>query len=220
METTLREKEKEPAVPYIPPGNGSGNGGGGWGGGIPHNRSNYSIPIHPAKFGLWLFIAASMMLFAAFTSAYIVRSGAGDWLRFGIPTVMQIGTVALIFSSLTIHIALRSIKAGSISSFKTSIVLTLLLAVVFVSGQVLGWQSLRLSGLYLDTNASSAFFYMITVTHLVHVIGGMAALLFVTTKGLLGRYTQNNRLGVELCATYWHFLGALWVYLALFITFT
>jgi cytochrome c oxidase subunit III len=220
METIVREKEKIPAVPYIPPGNGSGNGGGGWGGGISHSRSNYSIPIQPAKFGLWLFIAASMMLFAAFTSAYIVRSGASDWLRFGIPTVMWIGTIALIFSSISIHAALKSIKAGNIPSFKTSIVLTLFLAVVFVGGQVLGWQSLRQTGLYLDTNASSAFFYMITVTHLVHVIGGMAALLFVTTKGLLGRYSRNNRLGVELCVTYWHFLGALWVYLALFITFT
>lgn len=217
METIVREKEKKISVPYIPPDNGGGNGRGGWGGGMPHSRSNYSIPIHPAKFGLWLFIAASIMLFAAFTSAYIVRSGAGDWIRFSIPTVMWFGTGALILSSVSIHFALNSIKNGRIDLFKKAMLFTVLLGGVFITGQFLGWGQLRAQGLYLDTNASSAFFYMLTVTHIVHLIGGIIALSFVTTKGLMEKYNERNYLGVGLCATYWHFLDVLWMYLFVFI---
>lgn len=218
MNTTVTEKSEESAASVIPPGTGNGNGRSGWGGGMPHSRSNYSLPIHPAKFGLWLFIAASMMLFAAFTSAYIVRSSAGDWLRFGIPAVMWFGTAALVLSSGAIHGALKAIRAGKTDLFKKAMSLSVLLGGIFIAGQFIGWDHLRANGLYLDTNASSAFFYMLTVTHIVHLIGGITALTFVTAKGLLGRYTEQNHLGVELCSTYWHFLGALWVYLIIFLT--
>ncbi len=220
METIVKEKGKRTSVPILPPISGDGRGKGGWGGGMPPGRSHYSLPIHPAKFGLWLFIAASVMLFAAFTSAYIVRSSAGDWLQFGMPSVMWYGTGALILSSVAVHFALKSIKAGKIDLFKKAMLLTVALGGVFIAGQFLGWAQLRASGLYLDTNASSAFFYMLTVTHIVHLIGGIIALSLVTTKGLLGRYNENNCLGVELCATYWHFLDVLWVYLFIFIIIT
>ncbi len=217
MNTTVTEKSKKSTASVIPPGYGNGNGRSGWGGGMPHSRSNYSLPIHPAKFGLWLFIAASMMLFAAFTSAYIVRSSGGDWVGFGIPAVMWFGTAALVLSSVTIHFALKSVRAGKTDTFKKALLLSVLLGAIFIAGQFIGWSHLRESGLYLDTNASSAFFYMITVTHIVHLIGGIIALTFVTVKGLLGSYDNQNHLGVELCSTYWHFLGALWVYLILFL---
>ncbi len=217
MTTAVKEKDTKTRIPGMPPGHGNGDGLGGWGGGMPHGNSNYSLPIHPAKLGLWLFIAASMMLFAAFTSAYIVRSGAGDWIRFGLPTVMWIGTGALILSSVTIQYALRAVKTGKEDVFRKALLLTGLLAAGFIAGQFTGWNSLRASGVYLETNASSSFFYMITVTHFVHLIGGAIALIFVTIKAMRGRYNKNNFLGLELCATYWHFLDALWVYLFVFL---
>lgn len=217
MATVVKEKNRKTHIPVIPPVHGNGNGSKGWGGGMSHSRSNYSLPIHPAKLGLWLFIAASMMLFAAFTSAYIVRSSAGDWVRVGVPTVMWFGTAALILSSVSIHSALRSVKAGQYTSFRNFLLTTVVLGCIFVAGQVIGWNQMRAAGVFLDTNASSSFFYVLTVTHIVHVIGGGAALAFVTFKALRRKYSADNYLGVELCATYWHFLDALWVYLFLFL---
>ncbi len=218
MHTIITEKEQNTTSQVIPPGSGNGNGRSGWGGGMSHSRSHYSLPIQPAKFGLWLFIAAIMMLFAAFTSAYLVRSGGGDWIRFSIPSVMWYGIAALILSSVSIQSALKSIRTGKTDVFRKLLLLGVLLGAVFIAGQFIGWNQLRTSGLYLDTNASSAFFYMITVTHFVHLMGGIIALVFVTGKALLGRYNSQNYLGVELCSTYWHFLGALWVYLIIFLT--
>jgi len=220
MNTIVKEKEIRSPVTVLPPRSGNGNGSGGWGGGMPHGYSNYSMPIHPAKFGLWLFIAASIMLFAAFTSAYIVRSTSGEWLQFSIPTVMWFGTAALLISSGTIQLALNSIKSGKTHLFRNSLLVTVLFSGLFIAGQFAGWSHLRESGLYVDASASSAFFYILTVTHFIHITGGIIALGFVTVKGLQGRYSQNNYLGVELCTTYWHFLDALWIYLFVFLLLT
>jgi cytochrome c oxidase subunit III len=207
-------KSSDRLLDIVPPRN--GNGGNGWRG-MPHSRSNYSLPIHPARFGLWLFIAASIMLFAAFTSAYIVRAAAGDWMRISVPAVMWLGTAALIMSSISIHAALVSIRKNNFTAFMRGMVLSVLFGGLFVGGQFAGWSVLRETGIYVGTNASSSFFFMLTAAHAVHLAGGMAALLYVTVKGIRRKFNADDHLGVELCATYWHFLDALWVYLLLFM---
>ncbi|MEN3038062.1 MAG: cytochrome c oxidase subunit 3 [Candidatus Kryptonium sp.] len=193
------------------------NGGAGGAGG--HSYS-YALPVNPAKFGLWLFIAAIIMLFSAITSAYIVRHSAGNWLKFELPVIFWFNTLILILSSVTIQVSYFKLKNGDIVGFKSFFLLSTLLGISFLIGQVIGWAQLTKMGIYVSTNPSSLFFYLLTGADAVHLAGGVIALIYVMIKSLLGYYNSYNKLGVELCVTYWHFLDILWIYLFVFINIT
>ena len=95
------------------------------------------------------------------------------------------------------------------------LVVTLILGLAFVVGQYLAWRYLAAQGLYLATNSNSSFFYVFTAMHGLHLLGGIAALVYVLA-GLAGGYTfRRNRF--EGVAIYWHFMGVLWFYLLLVI---
>ena len=66
-------------------------------------------------------------------------------------------------------------------------------------------------------NTASSYIYVFTAVHILHVFGGVIALLVMTLLGLRGAYTTDNHLGLRLGARYWHFMGGLWVYLFLFL---
>ncbi len=210
------EKRKGDKVLNIDFGGTYGNGGEGAGG----RSSSYALPINPAKFGLWLFIAAIIMLFSALTSAYIVRHSAGNWLRFEMPIIFWGNTIILILSSLTIQLSYLRLKKDELSGFKVLFLVSTLLGISFLVGQVIGWGELSKMGVYVSTNPSSSFFYLLTGLHALHLAGGIISLVYVLVKALRGYYSSRNRLGVELCITYWHFLGFLWLYLFVFIKVT
>jgi cytochrome c oxidase subunit 3 len=189
----------------------------GGGGERPGDGSEYALPIRPAKFGLWLFIASIVMLFAAFTSAYIVRQSGEDWRHIELPFILWINTGILIMSSITMQWAYVAIKRDMDGIFKVALLITFLLGVLFAVGQFIAWRELSNAGIYLRTNPSSSFFYILTGAHIVHLSGGIIFLLYVLLRALRGYYSSRNRLGVELCATYWHFLDGLWVYLFIFL---
>lgn len=212
----VTEKKKGSEVSNIDVGGIYGNGGGGAG----EHSSSYAFPINPAKFGLWLFIAAIIMLFSALTSAYIVRHSAGNWLRFEMPGIFWVNTIILILSSLTIQLSYFRLKKDEISGFKILFLISAFLGILFLVGQVMGWSQLSKMGVYLSTNPSSSFFYLLTGLHALHLAGGIISLIYVLIKALLGYYSSRNRLGVELCVTYWHFLDLLWIYLFVFIKVT
>jgi len=211
------EKKGKSQISDIDSGKIFNNGGGGGAGG--HNYS-YALPINPAKFGLWLFIGAIIMFFSALTSAYIVRHSVGNWLRFELPGIFWFNTLVLILSSLTIQLSYFQLKKDNSASFKFLFLLSTLFGISFLIGQLVGWGQLREMGIYASTNPSSSFFYLLTLAHAVHLVGGIIALIYVLIKALLGYYSSKNRLGVELCVTYWHFLDVLWLYLFVFINVT
>ena len=59
--------------------------------------------MNPKKFGIWLLIVASVMIFAALTSAYIVRRGEGNWLDITLPPILWVSTFVILLSSATLH---------------------------------------------------------------------------------------------------------------------
>jgi cytochrome c oxidase subunit 3 len=91
---------------------------------------------------------------------------------------------------------------------------TLTLGVLFVAGQYVAWSQLRAEGLYLATNPSSSFFYVLTVTHALHVLGGLGGLVYVIRK--LGK-ASLRRSTLDAAARYWHFMDLLWLYLLLLL---
>ena len=167
--------------------------------------------------GVWIGLAAITMTFAAFTSAMIVRQGsANDWRHFSFPPILYFNTLVLITSSFTLQISRRrlaSAASGEVHSAKsalTTLYATLGLGCLFVAGQYAAWLQLRSQGLYLATAPSSSFFYVFTVLHALHVLGGLAGLLLVITRL---RHMTLRRSTLDAASQYWHFMDALWVYL-------
>jgi cytochrome c oxidase subunit 3 len=92
---------------------------------------------------------------------------------------------------------------------------TLFLGLAFVGGQYLAWRNLAAQGLYLATNPNSSFFYLLTGVHALHVLGGIAALTFLTVRLALGNTVRRNF--VNGVIVYWHFMAALWLFLLVVI---
>ena len=170
--------------------------------------------------GVWIGLAAITMTFAAFTSAMIVRQGsANDWRHFSFPPVLYFNTLVLLASSVTLRLSRRRFAAASdqqqnAKSALPTLYLTLALGCLFVAGQYTAWLQLRSQGLYLATSPSSSFFYVFTVLHALHILGGLAGLLLVITR--LRRMTLR-RSTLDAASQYWHFMGALWVYLLILL---
>jgi len=204
------------------PSQGSGNGGwrdlGPAGGDL--RRVKPSSP-PPASTGIWVGLAAITMTFAAFTSALIVRQGAApDWQHFTLPSILYLNSLIIIASSITLEVSRRQIAAfmGSAKTEGTAparwLYVTLSLGLLFVAGQTFAWLQLRSQGFGLATNVSYSFFYVLTVAHAVHLLGGLGGLVRVIGKlnhSVLRRSTLNAT------SLYWHFMGALWLYLLLLL---
>ena len=166
---------------------------------------------------VWVGIAAISMTFAGLTSAMVVRQGSGmDWQRLALPNVLFLNTLILVASSFTLEMFRRRFPAapgtGSPAAEDVTWWLygTLGLGVLFLAGQYLAWHQLRMEGLYLASNPSSSFFYVLTAAHALHLLGGMAGLLYILYK------TQKRILrasALNVAAKYWHFMAVLWIYL-------
>ena len=173
-----------------------------------------------AKNLLWLGIVGMVMLFGGFTSAYVVRHEKGEWLQFPIPAIFYFSTATILLSSLTLTWAQNAIKNNNPDRLKIGVLVTFAVALLFVYLQFAGWKQLIFSHIYLTgpgSSASGQFFYILTFMHLLHLIGGVIALIVVSIKALRVRYSAADYLGVQLASIYWHFLTVLWVYLFLFL---
>lgn len=174
--------------------------------------------IHPKKFALIVACGSLMMMFAAFTSAYIVRQAAGNWLEFRLPNVFFVSTIILLASSLTLHGSYLSFKKGKEGAYRWLMVLSFVLGMGFVASQYMGWQALVDIGVELTTNPSGSFVYVISGVHVAHVLGGIGALLVALLHAFTLPYkvTPKRKLRFEMTLIYWHFVDLLWVYLLLF----
>ncbi len=173
--------------------------------------------------GIWVGLAAITMTFAAFTSAMVVRQGsANDWRHFAFPLILYVNTLVLVASSLTLQMARRrfAVLASGVEqnvqpAFR-ALYGTLFLGCLFVAGQSAAWLQLRSEGIYLASAPSSSFFYVFTVLHALHVVGGVFGLAYVISKLHRGAL----RLGTLSAASlYWHFMGLLWLYLLVVLRF-
>lgn len=180
---------------------------------------NAITPVTPARTGVWIGIATITMSFAAYTSALVVRQGSGsDWQSITLPPILYLNTLLLLASSGTFAIGRRRLRAGWAGAGGAGgagwLQLTLLLGLLFIGGQWLAWRALAAQGLYLATTPNSGFFYVLTALHALHLLGGLAALIYLLAR--IRRATLSPPVAalgaVEL---YWHFMDVLWLYLLL-----
>ena len=176
-----------------------------------------SFPVSKGQLGLWLALTAIAMLFAGLSSAYIVMRGAPAWQNVALPGALWVNTFVLLASSVTIEGARRRARADRIGPMKFWMGLTAGLGLVFLIGQIVAWRQLVDVGVYLPTTLHSSFLYVLTGAHALHILGGVTALGYVLIQTFQNRYTASNHEPVSLCATYWHFMDGLWVYLFLLL---
>ncbi len=175
--------------------------------------------IPSSKILLWIAMAGMVMLFAGLTSAYVVRKAEGNWVEFQLPKMFTISTIVIILSSFSIQYALHCVKKNMFSNAKIATLITLGLGLAFIFTQFFAWTVLVDNQIYFVGNPSGSFLYVLSGLHLAHLVGGIFALIVVSIKTLMEKYTTNDYLGMQLFAIYWHFLDILWVYLFLFVAY-
>lgn len=180
------------------------------------------MAMNPQKFSLWLFIVSIIMIFAAFTSAYIVKkadSGA-SWIVIDMPFLFWVNTFVLVASSVTMHWAVKFAKKDNIKMLKIAISITAVLGFGFLVGQYIAWNQLMEEGiLFAGHHVASSFLYVLTGTHAVHIISGLIFLLIAVISAFLYKVHSKRLTRIQMCATYWHFLDILWLYLFAFLLF-
>lgn len=173
--------------------------------------------IHPHKFTMWVALASILMMFAGLTSAYIVKSNQAGWQEVAVPKIFWGSTAAILASSVTIQMALRSFKQRAMNQYRLLIAITFILGIVFVIFQYIGflqlWDQQQVT---LKGAGAGQFLYVIFGLHAVHVLGGVIALMVMFLKAFFGKVKLYSTVPVEVAATYWHFVDLLWIYLLVF----
>lgn len=168
-------------------------------------------------------IGSIAMVFAGLTSAYVVSKSRPDWLAdFVLPIDFTISTVAIVISSLTMHLALKATKEGNVKRSAIYLISTLILGLLFVFLQFKGFGQVISEGYFFtgsESTITTSFLYVIVIVHIAHLFGGMISLLVVIYNHFKQKYNAEQYVGLQLCAWFWHFLDILWVYLFLFFTF-
>ncbi|MBK9328584.1 MAG: hypothetical protein IPM95_04550 [Sphingobacteriales bacterium] len=188
------------------------------------------------RFTMWLFIITTSMIFAGFTSAFLVRKGGGGaWTSFSIPEIFKVSTVLILLSSVFLQAAHMANKKQHKLMTATGLFFTLILGGFFCYFQVQGWQQLNDAGVYLSFNPNPAgpYFLVITFIHALHVAVGLLFLIIAFFHAVISlRRTNSNeilskietsekgilKIRTDLLTLFWHFMGILWVYLYFFLT--
>lgn len=167
------------------------------------------------QLGLWMFLGTVTMLFAAFTSAYLVRRASLDWQSIVLPPVLWVNTAALAASSLTLEGSRWAGRHGRVGPARLGMVATIVLGAGFLAGQVGAWQALAAQGIFVPTSPHSSFFYILTGVHAVHLVAGLVLLANALRWLVRGAdaVVRTWEGPAANAATFWHFFGGVWVYL-------
>ena len=182
--------------------------------------ANTRNKIDPKYFALLVACGSIVMMFTAFTSAYVVRQSAGNWLEFKLPSIFTYSTILIIISSITLHLSYYSYKNGKEIAYKAFLGASFILGILFVISQYQGWVALKDMGVNLDGNPSGSFVYVISGIHAAHVIGGIGGLAIALVHAFWLKYfiSDKRSLRFKMILTYWHFVDFLWLYLFIFFT--
>ncbi len=184
---------------------------------LPIKPSEQVRSMHPKKFAMWLFIVTVVMIFISLSSAYIVKKGAGNWQYIELPSLFQLTTGIILLSSVTMHFAYIAAKRNNLFNIRLGVLVTAFLAVGFIIGQWNAWSQLVDSGAFFVGNPAGSFIYVFTGLHIAHLLGGIIFLLIVLVSAFKYQVHSKRLARIEMCTTYWHFLGGLWLYLYIFL---
>ena len=187
------------------------------------------------KMMLWFGLISITMTFAGLTSAFIVSSSRPDWLEsFVLPVWFTISTVSILLSSVFFQLAKYRLDQYVRVSLPENINiylhrnnvniflgLTILMAIIFIIAQFLGFEDIISQGYYFtgpESSVTTSYIYVLVFLHLAHLFAGIIVLTVVTAKFNRQKY-EKNKLGFEMALIFWHFIVALWIYLFFFIKY-
>jgi cytochrome c oxidase subunit III len=222
----------------VPTGNWPGGDGGSGGRGGGDDAPSYRERLRRYRMLMAFALVSVVMIFVSFTTAYVVRKAGvvwdparneyiSNWVPATLPVqTLLINTFLLLLSSLTLEVArqraeqdtvlapIADIPGIRVSSNRSLpwLWLTIALGLMFLGGQYIAWEQLRLGHIDLETNISVGFFFILTGVHAVHLMGGILALLYAGMTSVLNRPPETRRIVVDVTAWYWHFMGVLWIY--------
>ncbi len=203
------------------PPEGRGGGGGSGRGGGDGDAQPAPRPRGAARrvyfTGIWVALAGILMFFMALVSAYIVRKSSADWRAVALPRIVWLNTAVLLVSSLALEGSHRAWEREDAKAFRQWWAVATALGMLFLAGQWMAWRELAAAGVYLATNPSSSFFYLLTAAHGLHLAGGLTALVYVLARGWM-RLRATGGVAAEIAGIYWHFMDGLWVFLLLVLT--
>ena len=161
---------------------------------------------------MYLLLVSSAIVFLALVAAFLARrSGAADWVPIPKPRILWANTVLLLASSVFVELARGRLKLRDRVGFNRWWTGATALGLLFLAGQGLAWQQLRDAGLFIASSPSAAFFYVLTATHAAHVVGAVAALVYVDVQAVRFRLGPAKRTGIDVSAVFWHFLDVMWL---------
>ena len=190
-----------------PPAGGRGGGDGDKGGRRrkpPQRRYSTAITLGMMSISMFFLVPCTAFIVLALTSQ--------TWMPLHLPKILWLNTAILLASSVTLRKARKRLSLIDFPGFRKFWRATTILGVLFLLGQLIAWLQLVRAGVYIAANQATSFFYIFTAAHAVHLLGGVAALLYVYLrdfeKGQISRVTA-----VEITSYYWHFMDGLWVFL-------
>jgi len=201
-----------------PKGGGGGDqppadGDGGDDGDDGKRRRKWSPPPRRFSTAITIGMISILMFFMALASAFLVlRHSSEVWVTVHLPRILWFNTLILLGSSFTLERARSRLSLRDIPGFRRLWFATTLMGFIFVGGQLAAWRQLVAQGVYIASNQGSSFFYIFTGAHAVHLLGGVAALLFVALRNF-----EKSQISIstaaEITSYYWHFMDGLWVFL-------
>ena len=190
-----------------PPGGDGGDSGNG------HPRRDPSASQRRYSTAVVIGIVSISMFFLALAGAFLaLRWGSQAWATIHLPRILWVNTLILIASSFTLKRARARLSVADTLGFRRLWALTVALGFLFVAGQLVAWRQLVAQGVYISNNQASSFFYIFTGAHAVHLLGGVAGLLFVLLRNF-EKSQVSLATAAGITCYYWHFMDGLWVFL-------
>lgn len=192
----------------------------------PENKSFKTLEIevekehegmNPKQFMLWGFLGTVTILFTGIMAAYIIKRSSLYWFQFPLPWQFYLSTLSILLSSVSMHFAVRSAKEDDISKLKLYLWLTLGLGLTFTALQVFSWNYLMESRIGFARSSSSAFLYIMSGFHALHVLGGLVYLIVLISKAANFEVHSRALPALKSGRLYWHFVDALWLYVFIFL---
>jgi cytochrome c oxidase subunit 3 len=175
--------------------------------------SGTSIDTPVKTFALVSFLAVATSLFALFISAYAMRMHMGDWRPVSEPQLLWVNSAFLVLASVAYQLTRNAAGRGQTAALKPGLVIAGAFTLLFLGGQLIAWLQLNASGHYMTSNPASAFFYMLTAVHGLHLLGGLWVWARSTVKVFTGAEADSVKPSIELCTVYWHYLLLVWAVL-------
>lgn len=180
---------------------------------LPELPATATMTSTAAKTALWVFLGVASSLFALFVSAYAMRLSFQDWAPLPRPPLLMLNTAVLVGASLAMQWTVQGARREDAQRVRRGLLASGLLTLGFLAGQLVVWKQLDAAGYFMTSSPATSFFYLLTAVHGAHVLGGLVAWARATSRAWRGGDPARVRLGIELCATYWHYLLGVWAVL-------